>query len=127
MVRQDLSFTLVPCIPDSCVNADRILDLARRKQTDHLGRSPDQSGVGVNQLMTWGQASASLIAILTLAGMLVKWGIVKPIKSYIDQMTYNIQPDSNGGSSLPDLVKNVNEIKELLNRHLDDHRNTPKG
>ena len=50
--------------------------------------------------MTAGQLSASLIAILTLGGMLVKWGIVKPIKAYIDQMTYAIQPDSNGGKSL---------------------------
>ena len=80
----------------------------------------------MNQLMTWGQASASLIAILTLAGMLVKWGIVKPIKSYIDQMTYNIQPDSNGGSSLTDLHNKVNDLKDLLHDHLDDHRNTPK-
>lgn len=81
----------------------------------------------MNQLMTWGQASASLIAILTLGGMLVKWAIVKPIKSYIDKMTYNIQTDSNGGSSLPDLIRNVNEIKELLNDHLQDHRDTRKG
>lgn len=127
MVGQDFSFTLVPCLSDSCVNANWILDLARRKQTDHPRRQTDQSGVGVNQLMTWGQASASLIAILTLAGMLVKWGIVKPIKSYIDQMTYNIQPDSNGGSSLTDLHNKVNDLKDLLNDHLDDHRNTPKG
>jgi hypothetical protein len=125
MGRQDLSFTLVPYIPDSCINADRILDLARRKQTDRPGRQTDQSRVDVNQLMTWGQASASLIAILTLAGMLVKWGIVKPIKSYIDQMTYNIQPDSNGGSSLTDLHNKVNDLKDLLNDHLNDHRNTP--
>lgn len=77
--------------------------------------------------MTWGQGSASLIAILSLVGILVKWGIVKPIKTYIDLKTYNIQPDSNGGSSLNDLHVKVNDLKELVNHHLQNHHDTPKG
>jgi hypothetical protein len=81
----------------------------------------------MNELMTAGQAAGSLIAILTLFGMIVKWGIVKPIKSYIDQMTRPIQPNANGGRSLPDVIEKVNEIKDLLNKHIRDHDDTRKG
>lgn len=79
----------------------------------------------MNQLITWGQMAAALIAILTLGGMLVKWGIVKPIKAYIDQMTYAIQPHANGGKSLPDLIDAVNDMRRLLDQHIKDH-DTPK-
>lgn len=73
-------------------------------------------------LLILGQYAAALIAILTLGGILVKWGILKPIKLYIDQATYPIQKTSNGGYSLPDLVHSVDEIKVMLNTHLEDHK-----
>jgi hypothetical protein len=73
-------------------------------------------------LILLGQYAAALIAILSLGGMLVKWGIVKPIKQYIDHATYPIQPNSNGGKSLPDLINTVDEIKTLVNEHLEDHK-----
>jgi hypothetical protein len=73
-------------------------------------------------LLILGQYAAALIAILTLGGILVKWGILKPIKIYIDQATYPIQKTSNGGYSLPDLVHSVDEIKVMLNEHLEDHK-----
>jgi hypothetical protein len=73
-------------------------------------------------LLILGQYAAALIAILSLGGMLVKWGIVKPIKAYIDQATYPIHPNSNGGKSLPDLINTVDEIKTLVNSHLQDHK-----
>lgn len=72
-----------------------------------------------------GAVAAALIAILTLVGMLVSWGVVKPIKAYIDKMTYPIQPHSNGGKSLPDLINTVDEVKEMVKSHLKDH-DTPK-
>jgi hypothetical protein len=81
----------------------------------------------MNELMTAGQAAGSMIAILTLFGMIVKWGIVKPIKSYIDQMTRPIQPNANGGKSLPDVIEKVNDLKDLLAEHIRDHNDTRKG
>ena len=75
----------------------------------------------MSQLITAGQLAAALMAILGLAGMLVKWGIVKPIKAYIDQMTYPIQPTANGGRSLPDLVDKVDHLKIMLEGHIKDH------
>lgn len=77
--------------------------------------------------MTAGQAAGSIIAILTLFGLIVNWGIVKPIKSYIDQMTRPIQPSNNGGLSLTDLHNKVNKLKDLLCEHIQEHDKTPKG
>jgi len=46
--------------------------------------------------------------------MAIKWGIVKPIKAYIDQATYPIHPDSNGGRALPDIANTVNRIETRI-------------
>jgi xanthosine utilization system XapX-like protein len=79
----------------------------------------------MSQLITAGQLAAALIAILSLVGMLVKWGIVKPIKAYIDTMTYAIQPYANGGKSLPDLVNKVDALHLVLQNHIDTRHDTP--
>jgi hypothetical protein len=79
----------------------------------------------MSQLITAGQLAAALIAILSLVGMLVKWGIVKPIKAYIDTMTYSIQPYANGGKSLPDLVNKVDALHLVVQNHIDTRHDTP--
>jgi xanthosine utilization system XapX-like protein len=79
----------------------------------------------MSQLITAGQLAAALMAILGLVGMLVKWGIVKPIKAYIDTMTYAIQPYANGGKSLPDLVNKVDALHLVLKNHIDTRHDTP--
>ena len=79
----------------------------------------------MSNIIIAGQISGALIAILTLGGMLVKYGIVKPIKAYIDQMTYAIQPYANGGKSLPDLINKVDDLKVMLDRHIKEH-DTPR-
>ena len=62
-----------------------------------------------------GQYAGAIMAILILAGTAIKWGIVKPIKTYIDQATYPIQKTSNGGFALPDIAKTVNRIESKQN------------
>lgn len=79
----------------------------------------------MSELINAGQLAAALIAILTLGGMLVKWGIVKPIKAYIDQMTYAIQPHANGGKSLPDLINKVDALHLVVKNHIDTMHDTP--
>jgi hypothetical protein len=79
----------------------------------------------MNVLLTIAQYAAALMTIAAAVGMFVKWVVVKPVKLYIDQMTYPIQPNSNGGKSLPDLINSVEEVKGLLNKHLQEH-DTPK-
>jgi hypothetical protein len=66
-----------------------------------------------------GQYAGAIMAILILAGTAIKWGIVKPIKAYIDQATYPIHPDSNGGRSLSDVAQTVNRIESKLSE-VDD-------
>ena len=65
-------------------------------------------------LIELGQYAAALSAIAVLAGMTIKWGIVKPIKAYIDQATYPIHPAANGGKSLPDIANTVNRIESQV-------------
>ena len=79
----------------------------------------------MSSLITAGQLAAALIAILSLVGMLVKWGIVKPIKAYIDTMTYAIQPYANGGKSLPDLINKVDALHLVVQNHIDTRHDTP--
>jgi hypothetical protein len=65
-------------------------------------------------LIEIGQYAGAITAIALLAGMAIKWGIVKPIKAYIDQATYPIHPTANGGKSLPDVVATVNRIESRI-------------
>jgi hypothetical protein len=74
-------------------------------------------------LIELGQYSAAITAILILAGTAIKWGIVKPIKAYIDQATYPIHPESNGGRSLPDIANTVNRIESHV-KELDYRLNS---
>jgi uncharacterized oligopeptide transporter (OPT) family protein len=76
-----------------------------------------------NAIIHFGQIAGALIAILTLGGILVKWAIVKPIKAYIDTMTYAIQPHANGGNSLPDVIKSLVRLEDKLDKHIElDHK-----
>jgi hypothetical protein len=65
-------------------------------------------------LIELGQYATALTAIAVLFGMAIKWGIVKPIKAYIDTATYPIHPDSNGGRALPDIANTVNRIESRI-------------
>ena len=58
------------------------------------------------------------IGILTILG---KWLIVTPIKNYIKDQTYPIQPSANGGRSLPDIARTVDRIEKRLDEHITLH------
>jgi hypothetical protein len=79
----------------------------------------------MSQILVARQIAAALIAILSLGGILVKWAIVKPIKAYIDTMTYAIQPYANGGKSLPDLINKVDNLHLVVQNHIDTRHDTP--
>lgn len=74
-------------------------------------------------LIELGQYAGAIMAILILAGTAIKWGIVKPIKAYIDTATYPIHPESNGGRSLPDIANTVNRIESHV-KELDHRLNS---
>lgn len=65
-------------------------------------------------ILTAGQYAAAISAIVFLIGLFIKWAIVKPIKIYIDQATYPINPNANGGKSLPDAVAGITRIEKRI-------------
>lgn len=76
----------------------------------------------MDNILTAGQYAAALTACLGFVALVVKWAVVAPIKAYIDKMTYAIQPTSNGGNSLPDVVRALARIEqtiEALDKRLD--------
>jgi hypothetical protein len=68
-----------------------------------------------------GQIAGACVAIGTALALGTKWLVLKPIKSYIDHATYPISPIANGGMALPDAIRSINEIKELLHDHIEKH------
>jgi len=58
------------------------------------------------------------IGILTVLGKIF---IVTPIKNYIKDQTYPIQPTANGGRSLPDIARTVDRIEKRLDEHITLH------
>ena len=58
------------------------------------------------------------IGILTV---LVRWLVISPLKTFIKEQTYPIQPSANGGRSLPDIARTVDRIEKRLDEHITLH------
>jgi hypothetical protein len=58
---------------------------------------------------------------LGIIALLGKWLVVNPLKSYIKEQTYPIQPTANGGRSLPDIARTVDRIEKRLDEHITLH------
>ena len=69
-------------------------------------------------LVEWLTIVSLSLGILAAIG---KFLIVIPIKNYIKEQTYPIQPSSNGGRSLRDVAETVVRIEDRLNEHIDYH------
>ena len=66
--------------------------------------------------------SLSVVSLaLGIIAVLGKWFIVKPLKNFIKEQTYPIQPTSNGGRSLPDIARTVDRIEKRLDEHITLH------
>jgi F0F1-type ATP synthase membrane subunit b/b' len=68
-------------------------------------------------------------AIGAVVFVIVKYVVVKPIQNYIDLRTHQIQPNSNGGKSLPDIALGIQRVErkvESLNKRVDALENTLK-
>lgn len=72
-----------------------------------------------------GQIAGACVAIGTALALGVKWLVLTPIKMYIDSATYPLSPDANGGMALPDAIRAINDVKVLLNEHIEYHNDTP--
>lgn len=69
-------------------------------------------------LVEWLTAISLLLGII---GIVFKWVILVPLKKFIKEQTYPIQPTANGGRSLPDIAYTVLRIEDRLNEHIDFH------
>jgi hypothetical protein len=81
-------------------------------------------------VLTAGQYAAAITAILALFGIVVKWGIVKPIKNYIDIATRQINPNTNGGRSLSDVALGIARVErkiEGISKRVETLENTLKA
>jgi hypothetical protein len=66
--------------------------------------------------------SLSVVSLaLGIIAILGKWFIVKPLKHFIKEQTYPIQPTANGGRSLPDIARAVDRIEKRLDEHITLH------
>ena len=66
--------------------------------------------------------SLSVVSLaLGIIAMLGKWLIVNPLKRFIKDQTYPIQPTANGGRSLPDIARTVDRIEKRLDEHINLH------
>ena len=65
-------------------------------------------------LTTWFQLISIVSTSITIIALIGKFFIVTPLKHYIREQTHSIQPNANGGKSLPDVAKNVIQIKATL-------------
>ena len=84
----------------------------------------------MNIILTAGEFAVAIGAILGVFGLFLKYLILLPIKSYIDQKTYPIQPNANGGRSLPDIALGVEAIKlrlDSIERRVMRLEDTPKN
>lgn len=61
-----------------------------------------------------GQVVSAILGAVTLLGLFVRFIVLLPLKAYIKEQTYPIQPNANGGKSLPDIADTVRRIDHRL-------------
>lgn len=69
-------------------------------------------------LVEWLTAISLTLGII---GIIFRVLILIPLKNFIKEQTYPIQPTANGGRSLPDVASAVRRIEDRLNEHIDFH------
>jgi hypothetical protein len=67
-------------------------------------------------VLTAGQYATATLAIVGLLGVLYRFFVLLPLKNFIKEQTYPIQPNANGGRSLPDVVLGIEAIKYRIDR-----------
>lgn len=77
-------------------------------------------------LIEAGKIAGAVSVIVATVIMLFKYVIVKPLQNFIEDVitekTYPIQKDSNGGNSLPDVSKKLNNVEKRINTLEDSHK-----
>ena len=69
-------------------------------------------------LLVYVSIAVGLITVIASIGRVL---ILNPLKSFIKEQTYPLQPFANGGRSLPDIAMAVNRIEKRLDEHINLH------
>lgn len=75
------------------------------------------------------QVSTVILAGLGVLGVLFRVLVLLPLKAFIKEQTYPIQPTANGGRSLPDVALGIEAIKlrlDSIERRVMRLEDTPK-
>ena len=75
------------------------------------------------------QVSTVILAGLGVVGVLFRVLVLLPLKAFIKEQTYPIQPTANGGRSLPDVALGIEAIKlrlDSIERRVMRLEDTPK-
>lgn len=68
--------------------------------------------MNILQIATWvASVGGAVITVGIILSAVGKRLIFEPLRHEITQATYPIQPNANGGKSLPDIAKAVNDLK----------------
>jgi hypothetical protein len=75
------------------------------------------------------QVLTAILAGLGVVGVLFRVLVLLPLKAFIKEQTYQIQPTANGGRSLPDVALGIEAIKlrlDSIERRVIKLEDTPK-
>jgi F0F1-type ATP synthase membrane subunit b/b' len=64
---------------------------------------------------------ATIVSFLTILTIVGRYFILNPLKSFIKEQTYPIQPNANGGRSLADVARTLDKIENKLDQHIQQH------
>ena len=70
----------------------------------------------MTDVLTLGQYATATLAILALLGVVYRYFVLVPLKNFIKEQTYPLQPYANGGKSLPDIALGIEAIKFRIDR-----------
>lgn len=85
--------------------------------------------------MSLAEILGTVATALAIVGVFGKWLVLTPLKAFIKEQTYPIQPTSNGGRSLADvarttaethtlvtsLISQVDRVEGRLDAHIEQH------
>jgi hypothetical protein len=75
------------------------------------------------------QVLTAILAGLGVLGVLFRVLVLLPLKAFIKEQTYPIQPNANGGRSLPNVALGIEAIKlrlDSIERRVIKLEDTPK-
>jgi hypothetical protein len=72
----------------------------------------------VENILFAGQVAAAISALFILGGIVIRWFVVPPLEKMINEKTAPIQPNANGGKSLPDVAIMLGRLSQQID-HMD--------